>query len=110
LCLSDRDWASHRPRTPSTSNLSDRQEPARQFEALRSRSHVVHIEAHSEFALVHSDHIQTVLVVLAVPTLHHAEVTDAVDAGIFPKLYEHYMAVIGDMVRNRGPLVKPYGV
>ena len=75
---------------------------------MRRCAHVIDVEADGEFAVVHSDHVEAVLVILAVPALDHTEIADAVDAGVLPKINEQNMAAIaGDVVRHRCILVEP---
>ncbi len=66
----------------------------RQAKLLRRRLHVINIETNVEFAVVYSDNVEAVWVILAVPPLHHSEVPDAVNAGIFPEVDKYNMATV----------------
>jgi hypothetical protein len=60
----------------------------------RSITDVVGAEADGELAVVHTDDVKSVGVVLAVPALQDTEIANAVDAGVLPEIDEQDLAAI----------------
>src|ERR1700727_396663 len=73
----------------------------RQTELLCRSAHIVDVEPNTELSVMHPDHVQSELVILAIPALDHSEVAYAVDAGVLPEIDENNMtAIFGNVVRN----------
>lgn len=94
-------------RLPQRAILVGQNRPGKK-ESLRCGAYVVHIEPDIELAIVHSNDIEAVRMVLAIPVFDNGEVADAIDASVFPEVDEDDMTtVLGDMMRHGGALIEP---
>jgi hypothetical protein len=72
-----------------------------QLKALGGIANIVGIEPHREFAIMHSHNVKTGGVVFGIPALQNAEVANAIDAAVLPKVdQQNVPAVTFDGVGN----------